>query len=421
MKKTLRQWKNKIDVGLKNIDWCFLYQFALACEFLFIALIIVFTVFKQDFLVSLLYRATFGVLAFGVFCRYMEKRGLSILQYVFIELALLCFVNVFVSGAGFSMMYYKKPLIFLCTILLWLFIDDIKPAKKMVEWILILNFVLSVFYILAYTFSAEIKVPRWLNFNFTNPNLTGMFLLYNILYSVLGIFYYKNKWIRVSLLITTLGGMYLLYLTQARGSIFSLCFFVALLIYIYLFAKALPLKGIISLILILIPLFFVLIYLLFYELDLLSLLSFTEISEGKEASGRVEVWGGAFKVFLRYWFTGNYKAASDAIGHLQMHNTHLDVLASYGVVVFLAFIWILYNVLNKNAQQKKTRLQEVALAAFYTSIVVGCFEAALVSGGAGIYILNGGLLLISKYNAKQDVFLFTALWERGNSLAHFEG
>ena len=285
-----------------------------------------------------------------------------------------------------------------------------------IETILSLNIALAIFYICAYLFSKEIRMPRWLNFNFTNPNLTGMFLMYNVIYCAMGVFYFKKAWIKCLLIILTLYVMYLLYLTQSRGAIFSLCFFVALLIYIYLFGNKIPIKGILSLFLLLIPLFFVLAYLLLYEWDLLSLLSFTEISEGKEATGRVAVWKGAFEVFSRYWFTGNYKEASDIIGHLQMHNSHLDILASYGIIVFIVFVWILYDILNKTTQRKPTRLQQVAMASFYTAIVVGCFEAALVSGGMGIYILSGGFLLIFRYDEREvrlrETNLSEALWER---------
>ena len=78
-----------------------------------------------------------------------------------------------------------------------------------------------------------------------------------------------------------------------------------------------------------------------------------------------------------------------------MHNTHLDVMASYGIpVTILVCCFLFYIIYNRG--NRYSREQVLFLIAFMFSIVLGIGEAALFSGGQGLYIFIGCLLLLSR-------------------------
>ena len=79
-----------------------------------------------------------------------------------------------------------------------------------------------------------------------------------------------------------------------------------------------------------------------------------------------------------------------------MLNTHLDVLASYGIVVFILFMSFLRKIGVYTSSVSNSSQNFIALAGFFACIIAGSGEAALVSGGTGIYILIGGLLLFAR-------------------------
>ena len=81
-----------------------------------------------------------------------------------------------------------------------------------------------------------------------------------------------------------------------------------------------------------------------------------------------------------------------------VHNTHLDVWMSYGVVPFILFFTLLHKVTWLSYQQTSTRFQRMSLYAFMACFIQGFFEASLMSGSAGLFLLSFGFLLLSNAN-----------------------
>ena len=83
-----------------------------------------------------------------------------------------------------------------------------------------------------------------------------------------------------------------------------------------------------------------------------------------------------------------------------MHNTHLDVWASYGIIPFVLFVYLLYIIVRGVSDVCLNNLQRFSVFAFMACFVSGIFEASLVGGGSGIYILSCGFLLLAKSNCR---------------------
>lgn len=78
----------------------------------------------------------------------------------------------------------------------------------------------------------------------------------------------------------------------------------------------------------------------------------------------------------------------------QLHNTHLDVLCSYGIVPFLLFIKLLYKNIIQILRKANTFYKYAAFTSFCAVLIMGTFEAAVVSGSMGLNLLTVGFIVL---------------------------
>jgi O-antigen ligase len=144
------------------------------------------------------------------------------------------------------------------------------------------------------------------------------------------------------------------------------------------------------------PIFFVLIYVAVIDSPIVqSLFAFMD-SKGKELNTRLVVWLPALEKVLLSPVFGSYSQISQfsqEAEHIQMHNSHLDVLASYGFPVLVLVCFLLYRLLRGEHTQP-SRHETALRLCFSGTLLVGIGEAALFSGGLGIYIFAGIFLLL---------------------------
>lgn len=156
---------------------------------------------------------------------------------------------------------------------------------------------------------------------------------------------------------------------------------------------------------VLFPLIFAIIYMVqIYNPIIGESLNFLS-SLGKGLDSRFSIWSNAFEVIKNNFVFGNYNKISEGTGMSQLHNTHIDVIASYGCFVFVAFIIYLYKITFRIAKSCETRLQKIALASFFAVLIMGSGEAAFVSGSVGMYILSCSFLLIARYKPNNERYV----------------
>jgi len=125
------------------------------------------------------------------------------------------------------------------------------------------------------------------------------------------------------------------------------------------------------------------------------------VSEGKNLTSRVRIWSRALNGFMKHPIFGNYSGLSRGTGQSQMHNTHIDVLASYGIIPFVFFLKILYDRVMQSSRKTTSMYQTAAFSAFCAVVVTGTFEAAMVAGAMGLNLLTVGLLLLAQNEVQQ--------------------
>lgn len=361
------------------------------------------TMADQKGLVSTLFSFTFiWILYF--FARYSySKEDKSFRQVVFFTI-ILSIVNVILTGGINDFNYYKKVIMFVC-FLMFLYLSSIYSInRKQVKWIILINFFISLFYIRFYNTAYRMTDEGFmLTLGFSNPNQTGMFILNSILYCSIPIVAYKDaqvKWYYLApfaWMVFTITPY--LYLTESRANIAAYAVFVLLVLLDYVIPHFKMTSKVVLFFLAIFPLLFAVFYLMEFSLFKNADLSMGFGEHGKHSGTRLKIWNFAFNQFLDNPILGNYYGISNGTGSSQMHNTHVDVLASYGIVPFALFISVLYKVFKKFVNKQQVhRFNRVAFYAFIACLISGTFEASLVAGGLGLYILSCGFILLANAN-----------------------
>ena len=295
---------------------------------------------------------------------------------------------------------------FSCSVLMIPFLDAIKISKNHVNWILGINLCIAVMYPIMYFVSANPGyLGKYLTFHYSNPNIAAMFILHSLLYCVIAAYYFKNWLFRVLIAALALVLIYFIYLTEARSCYIAIAFFVvAVFLKVVLHRdNDVNFSPRFLCFLLLLPLLIAIFYMAVVRSGLLQkMLFFFELHEGKQLESRVSEWTAAFEAIFKQPILGDYYGISDGTGMSQKHNIHLDVLASYGIVPFVLFVTLLHRGVVRVLPKTTTKFSCMALIAFFAIIIQGSFEAALVSGGVGLYILSFGFLFLTKYNGEQD-------------------
>ena len=109
-------------------------------------------------------------------------------------------------------------------------------------------------------------------------------------------------------------------------------------------------------------------------------------AEGKELNSRTDIWEPAFRRFASSPVLGAYCQISNGTGMSQLHNTHVDILVSYGTSVLVLTCVFLYVLMR----DLRTEVSDDALVGFICVLLLGIGEAALFSGGRAGAEKQGG-------------------------------
>lgn len=319
----------------------------------------------------------------------------------------LVFLNVTFSGLG-NFDYYKKAIMFSTTMMWMVYTTGTRISKKTAYIICVVMLLLNISYQLFYKSGLSIYEGEvLLDLGFSNPNLAGLFIVNSMLY--LGVlivagqelFESKSRYILNAVIATFvfLITFNILLLTGCRSAILSLFAFGALVVAdIFFLHKNKPRKWFCYIVAVA-PFLFVFFY-VFYIQSIKIDVSFGLEDSGKSSTTRLGIWSPFVNNFLDYFFFGDYYGISNGTGVSQLHNTHLDVYASYGIVPLILYVTLLARVIWSTWVRAVTRFQRYSVYAFVATLVVSTFEAGFVAGSAGLFLLTCGFLLLS--NASID-------------------
>lgn len=359
---------------------------------------------KNPTMASDAFTASFIVLLF-VFLKYVfsQKEMMIDLDWLLISIILISFFNVFLSflvnGESINFGGLKSYFIFISTVIFFRLSEKTKISKKTVDYIFGLNIIISVIYVYckrAYSQVYSQYGNNALTLNFSNPNLTGMFVFLSLLYMFLGVLYYKKTIMKGICAILAISNFLLLLKTESRNPLVAFVLFLGIFALSFIkinlrFSKPFNLLVNVA------PTVFVFLYLTFIskiiEKGWLNFL----VKEGKDLNSRVKVWNYFLKKLGDKWLLGDYV---NLLGNA--HNSHLVLLCSFGFIVLVLVIIFTYKLTSMLSQRTTSKFQIYCLSAFFAVIFMGFGEGALYSGGLGIYILSGGFIVLANSHLEEQ-------------------
>ena len=369
-----------------------------AIEIVLVSLIVIFTILRRSNLISICFALSFIVLLLYA----IERATLKRYEVCPILLVTVAVVNVLINGLsssesnmGFD--YFKKVIMFSAFILMLYFSSEDEVTTRsirIIEWAPVGCALLLVgsFFVLGNTS----KYGGGITLGFSNPNFTGMWLLHFSVYTFLFIVKQKGK---IILQLFSFGLfvllIWLIIQTKARSCLIGLALFILLCVVGKISKAKIVRNKIFIAAIILAPFILVIFYHYLLNAQWVQRAFASFVSAGKGLDSRLEVWDPAVKRLEHSFFLGDYSGISNGTGTSQLHNTHLDVICSYGLCPFLLFLWTLYTVCVKMRDRISTYSCYCALCGFLSIIIMGSFEAAVVAGAMGMNILTAGLLILA--------------------------
>ena len=382
-------------------------------EFFLCAIVIIMGVFQRNDIVSLAFYLMFIIQLLIIFQmsvnRILYNNNLFKLLLLII---LLAFFNIVInsftdSNSNFGFDYIKKYVMFISTLIFFYISLYVPVSKRIVNFIFLTWSASTVWLIISYNLWPEKcyyyrgNRSEFLTFGMQNPNKTGLFLLALFVYGVVFLFILEKKFLKIICLISLPILLFFINETQARNDLTTIVLMGGMIIYFALRGK-LIISGPIRVFLVLFPLIFAILYLLFIYSDWITDTFSFMVSTGKDIDSRYSSWVGDLTYFSEHIICGAYSQISGGTGSSQCLNTHIDVLCSYGIFVFIFFIIFLNSICRKINNYTKSFKQLTALLGFFAIIFAGMGEAALVAGGTGLSVLAWGFLLLARWNPNEE-------------------
>lgn len=337
--------------------------------------------------------------------------GLDFAALTAIALAFISvLINASITNTDIDFDYLKKVIMFSMSLLFLQTCYKIKVKKDMVVFINRLVDCLTILLIVAFFIwnsqmhMIDNRVSAYLTFRFSNPNLTGLFLVCLYMLELYRLFS-REKWGWKLLHIAMAAFLgYFILESQSRNSLLAFVAFTAICAWlIFKSRRQLRITKFGATVFSIAPALFVMFYMVMVNLPWVQLILDFLVGEGKALTSRHDVWETALTALYSSPLIGAYSQISNGEGASQMHNSHLDIAASYGIIVFLLVCYLLWRYLYQKGRYYNHKSNYVYILGFVCAILLGIGEAALFSGGLGIYVFIGTFLMLANYEKQESI------------------
>lgn len=328
---------------------------------------------------------------------YLPYKANQILIITFmLAFSLVSFVNTGAEGI-YSYIIHIWCYLALPIYLLW--IDFLKPERKLLHYVFLINFLTSVLFILLSLSSYAYKGYEhylgtnyaWLTLGYDNPNQTSMYLLVNYIVLLCSIFYYKKKLLRFILLLDLLYIGKLIYDANSRT-----CFTIAVLITIVILIKNKNKLSELSVAaILLLPVVFLVIYPFLYQRGYLHF----EYMGKSDYYSRTYLYHNVFLNLKGHLLFGNFMVYRFE----NLHNGVLSILASLGVTgVLLFYLYCFMTYLHIGRNNIKSKISLIAFTGILAVFLNACTESALFVSGSMYAGSISVLIFLTKLKEVQD-------------------
>ena len=336
---------------------------------------------------------------------------------VTVVLAAICvLLDVWRSGGTLTSDYPKKLIMFSMTVIFLCAANRVRPGAQLPRFLQLvvdgLTVLMTVMMLLDYDRMHLIdgKVTRYLTLGFANPNHLALFVtcMYMLTFCALlkkqGI---KQRYFRVAVLTAQI---FILLGSRSRNGLMISGLFTALALGVMYVEKIRSFTGLAlqlrfrrwtAALVAVFPMLFAMVYMAVVDAQWFQNLFSFMISEGKGLNSRVKEWTPAFEAIKASPLIGAYFGISNGTGSSHLHNTHADTAASYGVPVMLLISLLLAQCVYQKGKVYDNKHSFLYMCGFCCAMLMGTFEAAVFSGGLGIYVFAIIFLCLAK--SEQDL------------------
>ena len=362
------------------------------------ALMIIGQILGVSGITSLAYALSF-LTVFVLWCLHIkEVNALDLLAVSIIALSLL---GVIATYTTLSVSYFFNWITFAFVFLYFSVCLKIRLDRRALINLFRVNFFVAllscIIYIVKFdwVFYVTNTGVRYLRYDFYNPNTAAIFLFCIAVTGLLKFFFSEHTSIFKQIAYIALS-FALIVQTLSRTVCIAIVFFV--IIYVIFKRKGryfLPKGNVFCIVVSLFPFIFAIVYSIFIQNPAIHKIFSFLVSEGKEMDSRQYVWEYAFRLVKESPLFGSYGYLLTHPDFSQMHNSHLNVLVSYGVIVFVLVVIYLFLVMKKITAESKNNRTELCVWAFIVCLILGAGEAILFSGGLSFYLFVGQFLLLA--------------------------
>lgn len=267
-------------------------------------------------------------------------------------------INVLANGlissdANLEFDYFKKVIMFSAFVLMLYFSEEDLVSGEAINIVKSIPVACALLLVVSYFFLGNTtRYAGGVTLGFSNPNFTGMWLLHLTIYTLLFVIdEEKHFLIRIFSGILFVFVVWLIFQTKTRSCLIGIVFFFALCLIGKVFGKYIARNPIVIIAVIIAPILLVALYHYLLNASWFLKLFSALVSEGKGLDSRLAVWDPAIKLLKSNFILGDYSGISNGTGKSQLHNTHLDVICSYGIVPFMLFLSLLNSVCKRVSNQ----------------------------------------------------------------------
>lgn len=357
-----------------------------------------------DALTPLLHACMYGMLfiyfVFRMYRMILIKQRLDIEFYMLVVFVCISTITMLldhysVKGTVVPNFGYLSPHVFTVSTLVLMYIAlnskvSLKTFKTVVLAVCAVSFVYVIFYLFFpkdayYHFN---RISPYLTLGMSNPNKTAVMLFLFFIVMLLGLFVTDNSVFKLIYCITAVMLSVMLYKTLSRTTLLAMLFFVFMMMWLML-KKKYKFSNLIWVGVVFIPILFSALYMLVVNSELFNEFFSFMISDGKGLQSRSKVWGETFAYIKDSPFIGAYYDVNNNLMLTNTHNTHLHIIASYGVIAYVPFILINCLTFVKVNKICSNKLASGAMIAVAGVLVIGIAESTIFSGSTGLFMFLG--------------------------------
>lgn len=374
--------------------------------YLLVGAIVVAQVLGISSLVSLMFYLTFPIT--GLIWLRTVKGTLITTDIIMIATVAITVINVLlnagITDSSFSFSYFRKLIMFITTLIFLQASFRIKIDNKMAGFFVKIEDCLVLFLIASYfVFGSRMyvlngRVTNYLTFGFGNPNLTGIFLVCFFILELYRLFSPENWKMKMLHIAMAAFLAYFVLETRSRNSVIVLVVITVLAAFMFFrkrWAKY-RISRFWACVLAIFPGVFAAVYInLINSRWIQNRLGFL-VSMGKSLDSRLTAWNPAIEGIKSSPIIGAYSQISNGTGMSQMHNTHIDIACSYGIPILIMVCILLAKYFYQNGKIYYHKENFIYILGFACVILLGMGEAALFSGGLGVYVFAGAFLMLAE-------------------------